>query len=258
LSHYLWRCYARSIGFHCFLRREVVHPSQAVDFAPVELILGASMSDLRPCACLVFALLVASSGRVVANDCSCQTIMAFGHGNTSCSASELNSRCTIDYNLFSPVAEGRAAEMLRAAGLSTLQAPPPGTSVQALFQAEQAGQKALVDAVMVYLLVGAADHSIDTGQNLNEVAADIVRVLSTRTEPSVNDRIADAFTRATAERWLNVPDDQLRDGIVPKAERFADNRITRAPGCIEVRLNHVWVMFKISWSAMRRMPRCGE
>jgi hypothetical protein len=190
-----------------------------------------------------------------ANDCACPTVKAYGKGNTSCSASESDGRCTIDYNLFTPAAEQKAAELLGAASSSRIQAPPPGASVQALMELSLGGETLLVDAVLVYLMVATADRVLDSDTaDISGAARDVVRIVT-----PFRAQIANAFSAAGTRQWLGTPDEKLR-GVSPPAEAssFSDNQLTLAPGCMEVRTTSFWAMFKASWSPMRFTPRCGR
>jgi DNA-binding transcriptional regulator YdaS (Cro superfamily) len=194
------------------------------------------------------AVLLACSD-VSAEECTCPTIPASGRGNTSCSGHESNGHCTLDYNLFSPIGEDQAAVMLREAGLKDLMQPPnaPTPNVLALMQADP---KSLVDAVLVYLFVAAAEQQLDRHQNMSEQVTQLVQALT-----PLRPQIASAFGREVTQRWL-VPTKQINPQELPKSERLSDNRIVLAPGCIEGTVSGFWVMFKASWSPMRIRPRC--
>jgi hypothetical protein len=197
------------------------------------------------------------STSAVANDCACPTVQANGKGSTSCSASESNGRCTIDYNLFSPAAEQLAGQLLTAGGLPQIRIPSPGiNTIQNLLELSQRGGPPLVDAVLVYLMVATADRIIDgTGGNATDSAVRDIVVIVT----PFRDRIETAFNGENMTQWLGTPNEQIpanpaQFGLFTS---LADNRLILAPGCIEVRSGNLWVMFKASWSAMRLKPRCG-
>lgn len=187
-----------------------------------------------------------------ANDCACPTIQANGKGNTSCSTSESNNRCTIDYNLFSPAAEQTAAELLAKGGMP-VQTPPPINTLQALEQLAVQGGDRLTDAVLVYLMVATADRAIDGAlNNSGDIAQDVVQIV----RPYRN-QIGQAFSGENMQRWLPEPDQRLRGGNPGvNVDVLAGNQLTIAPGCVEVSTVRFWVMFKASWSPMRFTPQC--
>jgi len=186
-----------------------------------------------------------------ANDCACPTVRAFGKGNTSCSASESDGRCTIDFNLFDPRAEAVAANLLRSAGLEVVQ-PPPIPTVQALIEIGQRDPDLLADAVLVYLMVAAADQAIDTSADSSRGAQDVARLAR-----PLRKQISSEFSPDTTQRWLATPDSQLGQ-TQPQVNSFSDNQVVLAPGCLEIRTDRFWAMFKASWSPLRVRPRCGR
>jgi hypothetical protein len=188
-----------------------------------------------------------------ANDCRCQTVPALGKGNTSCSTSESAGTCTIDYNLFSPLADERSTQILRAAGLASVQQPPPGLPIQGLLEIAQRSPNQLADYVLVYLFVATADRAIDSNARFDDEARDVIRL----TAP-LRPQIQNVFGTEQAQQWLPVPDDRVRQGPNAPAASFADNQVTLAPGCIEVRTSRFWTMFKASWSPARIRPHCGS
>lgn len=200
---------------------------------------------------LIILLLFAEQAS--ANDCGCPTIAANGKGNTSCSTSESNGRCTIDYNLFSPAAERLAAELLAKGGMSVQTPPSDVNSVRNLLELALQGGNRLTDAVLVYLMVATADRSIDGSiNNSADIASEVVRVVS-----PYRNQIEQAFSGESMQRWLSEPDDKLRGNRPPvDANAFAGDQLMIAPGCIEVSTGRFWVMFKASWSPLRFAPRC--
>ena len=60
------------------------------------------------CGAIILLAGVASAGTV---QCTCPNINAKGTGDTSCSATETGSECTIDFNTFNPADEEAAAEI---------------------------------------------------------------------------------------------------------------------------------------------------
>ena len=162
--------------------------------------------------------------------CSCPTIDAEGEGNTSCSASESNNKCTIDYNLFAE-REQRAAIMLRSKDISFLQPPPQLNSLQlGTLQYQQR-----VDAVILFMSVAASAQ----GQPVSTALAELVN------------RLRDNYSRDIEQAFLPVPPN--RTGRI-----FRDTQdVVISSGCVETRVSGLWVMFKASWSPFRQAPRCG-
>lgn len=202
------------------------------------------------------AIVFGTTQRAAANDCACPTVHANGKGNTSCSTSESAGLCTIDYNLFSPAAEQRAAQMLTEAGARALHIPSPGIgTLQNLLLLSDRGGDELVDAVLIYLTVATADRTLDgTGGVSPDGIQGIVRTVTPH-----RDQIEAAFNGQNLRRWLETPTENLptnpaQSGLV---QSFEDNQLVLAPGCIEVRRAGLWAMFKASWSPMRIKPRCG-
>ena len=199
-----------------------------------------------------------TKNEALANDCVCQTVQANGKGNTSCSASESGGKCTIDYNLFSPAAEQRAAQLLTSSGVNQLVIPSPGTNtVQSLLELSDKGGADLVDAVLIYLMVATADRILD---GTAEISSQTLQGLVQTVTPYRNN-IESAFNGQAMRQWLGTPTEKLspnpvRDGLT---KSFGNrNDLVIAPGCIEVRRADLWVMFKAPWSPMRIRPRCGE
>src|SRR5712664_547457 len=90
--------------------------------------------------------------------CSCHTVSADGEGNTSCSVAESRGRCTIDYNLFGPASEKRAADLLTQHGVAKIKLPDlnlsPDESLQML---SSKGGEELQDALLIYIAVATGD-----------------------------------------------------------------------------------------------------
>ena len=57
--------------------------------------------------------------------CTCPTIPADGHGNTSCTGSEENNRCSLTYNQFRPDLVDKAVDVLRGASGRDIERPEP-------------------------------------------------------------------------------------------------------------------------------------
>jgi hypothetical protein len=97
-------------------------------------------------------LYLLSATNVFANDCACPRISASGQGNTSCSASEANNKCTIDNNIFYE-RERRSVEFLSRADIGSLRIPDPSVSAAEAFLRLRGRNDELVDAVLIYLMV---------------------------------------------------------------------------------------------------------
>jgi hypothetical protein len=54
---------------------------------------------------------------------------------------------------------------------------------------------------------------------------------------------------------------QLYDPLSPAPDQipvlFADSNIVVTPGCVEIRVDELWVMYKAFWSPARASPQCG-
>lgn len=208
---------------------------------------------LSCCVGLIMALMSISASAKM--QCSCPKIPADGEGNTSCSASESGGRCTIDFNLFGPESEKRAAQLLIEFGHTKLTLPDaelnPDQSLQALSSSRE---EQLVDAVLIYMTVAAGDQNTRIPQSvplksLKELV-DAVRsnVLKTR--------INAAFNLLARERWLRYSDEDLRKLSIPVE---TVGRAIVSPGCVEFTTSEgLWIMFKTNWSPARSAPRCGS
>src|SRR5437763_632892 len=114
----------------------------------------------------VFALFESATASAEVR-CSCPRISATGVGSTSCSASESDGRCTIDFNVFGE-RERPAAELLRRFRPGAFYLPDPSAdSASALVEASQGPGSRLTDAVLVYMLVALAEGG---GQSQEAVA----------------------------------------------------------------------------------------
>lgn len=187
--------------------------------------------------------------------CSCPTIRADGEGNTSCSAAESSGRCTVDFNLFGAEAEARAAQLLEANSLSprvTLFRPDSTRpSFEALIQLSRNSRDRMVDAVLIYLAVGAANQERRFSNSVSGSALrELIRVAKS---PDVSTAIERAFNDSAFSQWGRYSDSEIRVAQVPVSTHQS---ITIAPGCIEFRDQQVWLMFKAAWSPMRVIPRC--
>src|SRR4051794_23155083 len=95
--------------------------------------------------------------------CTCPKIAASGVGDTSCSASEADNKCTVDFNVFFE-RENRAVDLLSKAGVPQIRMPDPTISANVVLQQYRSDPDRLVDAILIYLFVGlsaqpnAAEH----------------------------------------------------------------------------------------------------
>lgn len=205
------------------------------------------------CTALVIALISTPVSAKV--QCSCPTISADGEGNTSCSASESDGRCTIDFNLFGSESEMRAAKLLQNIGYTDLKAPNFTLSPsQALAAMSSSSEKNLVDAILVYMTVAAGNQYARIPQSVPlEGLKELVNVARSK---DLKKLIYEAFNKAASEEWLNYSDIDLRGrGIQTKTV----GRAIASPGCIEFTTSAgLWIMFKTNWSPARIFPRCGS
>ena len=175
--------------------------------------------------CLICIVRTAEAGV----QCTCPTIDAEGEGSTSCTASESNDKCTIDYNLFGE-RENRAARFLDYAGISVTRPDPNMNFAQ--FVRLSGTQK--VDAVIFYLSVAASAQ----GQEFDSFFNAMVHEL----RQNYQEEIMAAFDHRhlkSANLLANESD------------------IVISPGCVELRVDGFWVMFKSARSPYREAPRCG-
>ena len=208
---------------------------------------------IAPLTSVVFLLIapMAPSGAKV--QCSCPKIQADGDGITSCSASENRGRCTIDFNLFGPDSEKRAADWLRRAG-RIVAAPDPNASAEdALLRLSRASPQQIVDAVLVYLVVAAANQSVRERLDAPPSLAELVKTASS---DAFARQLALAFGVDAQRQWSSTAEDILRTTKVPA---LAVDGATVSPGCLEfTTAGGLWMMFKTNWSAARLLPRCGD
>lgn len=199
------------------------------------------------------ALVFGSTYAFAATQCTCPRILASGEGNTSCSASESNNKCTVDFNVFLE-REDRAVRLLAGAGISNLSIPDNRTNaVDALAQL-RGRQSQFTDAILIYLIV-----ALSAQPNTSDLTDVVRRVSASVRSGTVGDRIMQAFDPSGA--GFGGTDEELRRRSLPNAsiENFG-NQITGrvVPGCIELFAGNTWVMFKAFWSPYRVMPRCGQ
>lgn len=208
------------------------------------------------CCCAALMIAVMSAISVSAKvQCSCPTISADGEGNTSCSASESDGRCTIDFNLFGKESETRAAELLRNLGRKGLTIPNPTLSPsQSLTTLSKSREQELVDAVLIYMTVAAGNQYARLPQS---VPVDSLKELvDAACSDDLKKRIYGAFNQNALQQWWGCSDEDLRNRQI-RSETVGGAIVS--PGCIEFTTsNGLWIMFKTNWSPARIFPRCGS
>ncbi len=198
------------------------------------------------------ALLLLFGNSALAAQCTCPSVKAEGKGNTSCSASESGNWCTVDFNLFSPDIEQRAAAIVstQLSGKVILQSP----NMPAIRQLEEAGKlnsDQLVPLIATYMIVGAVNQLIDQPTTISEQAIkSAVKSLDSR---DVKSYVVEAFSN-TAMDWYRKPGSGgFSTSLVRRQKDF-----TLSPGCIEYRVSGLWMMFKASWAAARNLRQCNK
>jgi hypothetical protein len=193
-----------------------------------------------------------ASGVGAETRCACPQIPAIGVGNTSCSAAESGGRCTVDFNLFGPDREGRAAELLAGSGVSGLIRPDPNAdAVNGLLNAASSGPGALRDTVLLYLMVSRADMDATPGAIIRSIGT------SFRENAALGEAINESFGRGAIEDYTHTSDAALLRSFRMRRIELPDLGVaTFSPGCTEIAGRGLWVMFKAAWAAARLSPRC--
>ena len=178
--------------------------------------------------------------------CQCPTVSARGAGNSSCSASESNRRCTVDFNVFSE-RERRAVEVLQSFGALRDNAFIPDSDIpadEALKQAQSNGEQSVADVVSIYLMVALANQG-----GIEELGPQVQSIANALQENA--GEIASAF---------NPPDGDLPepDGKSASRVNYGGAKGFMGDGCLELYFGRNWVMFKANWSPLRNSPRCGS
>ena len=207
------------------------------------------MARLLPwCVGLLFTLVAIPASAKV--QCSCPNISADGEGNTSCSASESGRLCTIDFHLFGPESEKRAAELLARFGKVNLKPPEPGASAVEWLSSSPPEQ--VIDAVLVYMTVAAGDQNARAPDSVP--LGSLFELVDAVRKDSLRTRILDAFSRGAQEKWSTQSDEGLRRSPIPFENIGA---AIVSPGCVEFRTTAgLWMMFKASWSPARVTQGC--
>jgi hypothetical protein len=203
---------------------------------------------------LIFYLLSASSV-FASNDCTCPKVPASGQGNTSCSASEANNRCTVDYNVFFE-RETRSVQFLSKLGIGSLKPPDPALNSFDAFLRLRGRDQEVTDAVLVYLMVAlSAQPSASDLAPAAKIIADVVR------SPNLSSRIIKAFdyqdtgSAGSDESLLRSPPS---NAVLEDFAALGSAKGRIVSGCVEFYVRDVWVMFKAAWSPYRLQPRCGQ
>lgn len=172
--------------------------------------------------------------------CTCPAIAADGVGNSSCSASEADDRCTVDFNEFGEALEQEAVATIEslADGLG-LEVQPPSQLFQStpefsLEIAKELEPDALVVQIMSYAFVALLQTEsgfwIKEDSEFGEALSDLL---------NQSDAVAQAFL---------TPGIQIGD---PDELYFVSH------GCLEIETSSDnWVMYKAFWSNAARSPQC--
>jgi len=174
--------------------------------------------------------------------CACPKVPASGVGNTSCSASESNGKCTVDFNIFFE-REARAVALLSKAGVQ-LRVPDRNLSASVGLAQLKNEPNQLADAILIYLTV-----ALSAQPNANELNKAVQGIASTVRSGPVSSRLVNAFD-PSAGAGLPRSDN-------PAFDNFEGSRWRVVPGCIELFTGETWVMFKTNWSPYAATPRCG-
>ncbi|MQU91733.1 hypothetical protein [Sinorhizobium meliloti] len=189
-----------------------------------------------------------------ANQCNCPQVPAKGEGNSSCSASESNGSCTIDFNIFYD-RENRAAQLLEQAGIASVSLPDAELQAADALQAVAGTPRLLADALLVYLTV-----ALSAQPNANELTVVVREIAGVLHSSDFEERLTQAFDPALVSSISS--DEDLRNNPPQSVEvgRLSPTELSGriVPGCIELFTSNAWVMFKTSWSPHRLQPRCGE
>lgn len=191
-------------------------------------------------------LLFADGPTWAVTQCTCPRVQASGVGNTSCSASESNGKCTVDFNIFFE-RENRAVDLLKRAGISSIHVPDPRNNAVIGLANMRGRRDEFVDAILIYLTVALSAQS-----NANDLVPTVRQIIDAVRSSSMADRILQAFDPSGAG-FLQP------DRTNPVIENFPSRiRGRMVPGCMELFVDNAWVMFKTNWSPFSNAPRCGR
>lgn len=209
---------------------------------------------------LAVTLVAYSSNSAAAIQCTCPSIAAEAKGNSSCSATETGSRCTIDFNRFPDFLESNAAEDLSRMLDGGVNFPPEGIdksfadteeSAAVLSEAirvavESKNDDSFNQLLLIYLTIAVASRTDaeDIYKGNADFFRDLRNVVSTQSAPLQN-----AF---------KIPDVvPAIEGVVIERAEFGKVSLIFTPGCVEARSGEIWVMYKAYWASAARLPRCG-
>src|SRR5580704_5368092 len=188
------------------------------------------------------SILVSIPASAATTQCTCPKVPASGVGNSSCSASESNGKCTVDFNIFAE-REARAAALLRRADVQLYVPDPNRDAIIGLAELKSQPNK-LVDAIIIYLAV-----ALSAQPNANDLTEVVRTIATTVRSPVISSRLDTAFD-PSAGFGLARSDN-------PPLENFGGIKGRIVQGCIELFIGDTWVMFKTSWSPYASTPRCG-
>jgi hypothetical protein len=184
------------------------------------------------------------------NRCACPKVSAFGVGDSSCSASESDNKCAVDFNIFGQERESRAVDLLRSTTIGGLSIPDPSLNSVDVFG--KARPNDVPDYVLIYMTVALGDR-VALDQVSKDTATRFLQNLN-RFRAELDPQIVEMFTRQSPAIPLNPSSVDLRT----VEQQIGEARAILSPGCIEVASTEMWVMFKTVWSQARLAPRCGR
>ena len=168
--------------------------------------------------------------------CQCPNIKAKGTGDTSCSATESGSNCTIDFNYFNPADEAAAYNALNQGNQDDLSwvgvdAPPLNFA-----RSQNLDHITLVNTILIYTLISGVQH---------EDSIPIEDIFSIHSELINNsETVFGAFNNTGSSS----------DFSTSEMNAFILH------GCIELvsRNSNYWGMFKTNWSENAPAKQCGR
>jgi hypothetical protein len=209
---------------------------------------------------LLVTFVAYSSNSAATIQCTCPSIAAEAKGNSSCSATETGSRCTIDFNRFPDFLESKAAEDLSKALDEGVNFPPEG--VDKSFAESEESAAVLSEAIRV-----ATESKNDDGFNQLLLIYLTIAVASRTDAENVYKGNADFFSdlrnvvsaqSASLQNAFKIPDAvPAIEGVVVGRAEYGKVSLIFTPGCVEARSGEIWVMYKTYWASAARLPRCG-
>mgnify|MGYP000073690972 CR=1 FL=1 len=217
--------------------------------------------------CIIMILVVQFLGNTMSLagsvQCTCPTVNAEGTGNSSCSASESGGKCTVDFNHFDQEDKQTAANVwnrvLNGRNFS------PNLDIKSwrdLLELQRKEPDAFISNLMVYLLVAYVGGTQDI-RDISRYEKVLRAVNSTLSERHK----VDLLRRFSYETYYNFANMDLNNIpyyslteysnaiTVPVPAR--DVSVIIANGCIEVRSQNFWLMYKAWWSPTARFPQCA-